>query len=34
VLPLGPRAPQAIGVGFLVLGILVAVGATTMPGMV
>ena len=31
VLPLGPRAPRAIGAAFLILGLLVAAGATGMP---
>ncbi len=31
VLPHGPRAPKAIGAAFLILGVLVAAGATDMP---
>ena len=31
VLPLGPRAPRAVGVGFLALGVLVAAGVVEMP---
>ncbi len=32
VLPFGPRAAQIVGVTFLILGVVVAVGAAELPG--